>query len=77
VNGGRPGATPYPPAGLLAEEPVIALQGPRAAGKTTLLCAIAATHGVQVVDLDDLATRGAVAADPALFVSGHPSAPVA
>lgn len=59
---------------LLAEEPVIALQGPRAVGKTTLLHDIAATHGVQVVDLDDLATRGAVVADPALFVSG--AAPV-
>jgi uncharacterized protein len=59
---------------LLAEEPVIALQGPRAVGKTTLLRDIAATHGVQVVDLDDLATRGAVVADPALFVSG--TAPV-
>jgi uncharacterized protein len=43
-------------------------------GKTTLLRDIAAVHGVQVVDLDDLATRGAVVADPALFVSG--AAPV-
>jgi uncharacterized protein len=59
---------------LLAAEPVTALQGPRAVGKTTLLRDIAATHGVQVVDLGDLATRGAVAADPALFVSG--AAPV-
>jgi uncharacterized protein len=59
---------------LLTEEPVIALQGPRAVGKTTLLRDIAGAHGVQVLDLDDLATRGAVAADPALFVSG--AAPV-
>lgn len=59
---------------LLAEEPVIAIHGPRAVGKTTLLRHIADAHGVQVVDLDDLATRGAVADDPALFVAG--SAPV-
>lgn len=59
---------------LLAEEPVIALQGPRAVGKTTLLRHIAAAHDVPVLDLDDLATRGAVAGDPALFVSG--AAPV-
>jgi uncharacterized protein len=56
--------------GLLAEEPVIALQGPRAVGKTTLLRHLADAHGVQIVDLDDLATRDAVASDPALFVSG-------
>lgn len=55
---------------LLDEEPVIALQGPRAVGKTTLLRLIADAHDVQVIDLDDLATRGAVAGDPALFVSG-------
>ncbi len=55
---------------LLAEEPVIALQGPRAVGKTTLLRHIADVHGVQIVDLDDLATRDAVANDPTLFVSG-------
>ena len=46
------------------------LQGPRAVGKTTLLRAIAAVEGVEVVDLDDLATREAAAADPATFVSG-------
>lgn len=54
----------------LREEPVIALQGPRAVGKTTLLRAIAAEHGVSVVDLDDLTTRDAAKADPSLFVSG-------
>ena len=56
---------------LLAQEPVIALQGPRAVGKTTLLRHIAEVHGVQIVDLDELATRDAVANDPALFVSGR------
>lgn len=55
---------------LLAEEPVVALQGPRAVGKTTLLRRIGDAHGVPVLDLDDLATRRAVAADPALFVTG-------
>lgn len=54
----------------LAEEPVIALQGPRAVGKTTLLRAIASQRGSDVIDLDDLGTREAVALDPATFVSG-------
>ena len=54
----------------LTEESVVALQGPRAVGKTTLLRALASKHGTEVVDLDDLATREAVAADPATFVSG-------
>jgi predicted AAA+ superfamily ATPase len=57
---------------LTKEEPVVALQGPRAVGKTTLLRAIAAAEGVEVVDLDDLAMREAAAADPATFVSGPP-----
>lgn len=56
---------------LLSEEPVLALHGPRAVGKTTLLRSIAASRGVGVVDLDDLATRKAVAEDPAAFVSGR------
>lgn len=55
----------------LADEPVVALHGPRAVGKTTLLRALAAKHGSEVIDLDDLATREAVAADPATFVSGR------
>lgn len=54
----------------LGDEPVVALQGPRTVGKSTLLREIAAAHGVGLFDLDDLATRDAVAADPALFVSG-------
>ncbi len=57
---------------LSREEPVVALQGPRAVGKTTLLRAIAASEGVHVVDLDDPAMREAVATDPATFVSGPP-----
>jgi predicted AAA+ superfamily ATPase len=54
----------------LADEPVLALQGPRAVGKTTLLRALASAHGTDVIDLDDLETRDAVAVDPATFVSG-------
>jgi uncharacterized protein len=55
---------------LLREEPVVATQGPRAVGKTTLLRSIAASEGVEIVDLDDLAKREAVTRDPAMFVSG-------
>lgn len=55
---------------LLGEEPVVALQGPRSVGKTTLLRAIAAQLGADVVDLDDLSTRDAAEADPALLVGG-------
>jgi uncharacterized protein len=54
----------------LQDEAVIALQGPRAVGKTTVLRALAAAAGVGVIDLDDLATRDAVAADPGTFVTG-------
>jgi len=53
----------------LTEEPVIVLNGARTVGKSTLLQASARAHGVQVLDLDDLATRQAVAADPAFFVT--------
>jgi uncharacterized protein len=53
----------------VGEEPVVALQGPRTVGKSTLLRQIAAEYGVDVFDLDDLATRDAVLADPALFAA--------
>lgn len=54
----------------MADEPVILLQGPRTVGKSRLLAALAAdTRGV-LIDLDDLAVRGAVAADPAFMVNG-------
>lgn len=39
-------------------------------GKSTLLRSLANDSGAEVTDLDDLATRDAVAADPALFVRG-------
>lgn len=54
----------------MSDEPVVLLQGPRTVGKSTLLRALAAGRGAEVLDLDDLATREAVAADPGLFVGG-------
>ena len=53
----------------LTEEPVVVLNGARTVGKSTLLQACARAQGVQVLDLDDLAMRQAVAADPAFFVT--------
>ncbi|PJE96226.1 hypothetical protein CUT44_19125 [Streptomyces carminius] len=55
---------------LLGEEPVLVLNGARTVGKSTLLAGIAARADRTVLDLDDLATREAVAADPALFAGG-------
>ncbi len=54
----------------LIEEPVIALQGPRTVGKSTLLAQLALAHGTQTVDLDDPGVREAVAQDPGAFVAG-------
>jgi predicted AAA+ superfamily ATPase len=54
----------------MAESPVTLLEGPRSVGKTTLLREVANACGGRLLDLDDLATREAVAAQPALFVSG-------
>lgn len=55
---------------LLGEEPVVVLNGARTVGKSTLLAEIAKRADRTVMDLDDLATRDAVAADPGLFASG-------
>lgn len=52
------------------EEPVLLLQGPRSVGKSTLLRELAQTLEARVLDLDDVATRDAVAVDPATFVEG-------
>jgi uncharacterized protein len=52
----------------MREEPVLVLQGPRSVGKSTLLQALSESVGRPILDLDDLATRDAVSADPALFV---------
>lgn len=53
----------------MQDEPVIILEGPRSVGKSTVLRAIAKEAGVEVLDLDDLATREAVERDPATFIS--------
>jgi len=55
----------------LDDEPVVVLQGARAVGKSTLLRALAVARGRDVIDLDDLGTRDAVRADPALFMRGE------
>lgn len=54
----------------MADEPVILLQGPRTVGKSRLLATLATTQGGEVIDLDDLAQRGAAMADPAFLVRG-------
>lgn len=61
---------------LLADEPVVVLTGARTVGKSTLLAACADARDVQVLDLDDLPTRRAVAADPELFVAADRPSPV-
>lgn len=53
------------------DEPVLLLEGPRSVGKSTLLRDLADHLGADLIDLDDVATRDAVAADPATFVA-HP-----
>jgi len=57
---------------LMRDEPVVLVQGPCSVGKTTLMLQLAKKLRAEVVDLDDLATRDAARADPALFVSGDP-----
>lgn len=54
-----------------AEEPVIALHGPRSVGKSTLLATFAAARGVPVLDLDDDGVRDAVLANPSLAIGEH------
>lgn len=49
---------------------MLALQGARSVGKSTLLRSLASTLSATVIDLDDPETRQAVAADPAFFVRG-------
>ncbi|MHB8290745.1 MAG: ATP-binding protein [Acidimicrobiales bacterium] len=57
-------------AGSMTVDPVIGLQGPRSVGKSTLLRLVASKAGVDIVDLDDPATRAAVSRDPGAFVQG-------
>jgi len=49
---------------LVHDSPVVLLEGPRSVGKSIILAALAREFGVSVIDLDDLNTRNAVAADP-------------
>ena len=46
------------------------LTGPRTVGKSTLLHEVAVGSGRDVIDLDDLNVRSAVAGDPTLVASG-------
>lgn len=52
------------------ESAVLALQGARSVGKSTVLTEIAAHFGVTVIDLDDSAQTELVAASPADYVKG-------
>jgi predicted AAA+ superfamily ATPase len=56
---------------LITEESVIALHGPRSVGKSTVLRILAEAHGVEVIDLDDLRIRDAVAGNPTLLTGGE------
>ena len=53
----------------LAESPVVALQGARSVGKSTVLRDLASRHRVSVVDLDTPGVRQQVANDPSSFVN--------
>lgn len=55
----------------LDEEPVVVVQGARTSGKSTLLRELAGARGAAVVDLDEPATRDAVAASPSTFARGE------
>jgi len=54
----------------MRQEPVIILEGPRAVGKSTVLKEISLITKAPITDLDNLATRRAVEAEPDHFVSG-------
>lgn len=56
---------------LVEEEPVIALHGPRSVGKSTVLWKLAESHHVGVIDLDDVETREALAANPRMVTMGE------
>lgn len=51
-----------------AEESVIALHGPRSVGKSTVLREFAHARGTEVLDLDSLETREAVARNPSASI---------
>ena len=54
----------------MLDDPAVLLEGPRSAGKSTLLSEIAKKRGGRVVDLDDPATLTAMLADPATQIAG-------
>lgn len=56
-------------AALVREEAVIAMHGPRSVGKSTLLRRFADQRRVDVIDLDDLVVRDAVAASPSAITT--------
>jgi predicted AAA+ superfamily ATPase len=57
----------------MRDDPVVLLEGPRTVGKSTLLRELTHAIDATLLDLDDPATRDAVAADPGTFISGpHP-----
>lgn len=59
----------------LADTPVVMVNGPRQAGKSTLLTQLAAEHlGAPYVTLDDATVLSAAAYDPAGFLRGFPGA---
>lgn len=61
----------------LAHRPVVLLHGPRQAGKSTLVAALAAgPHPATYVTLDDLATLASARRDPPGFVQSLPDAVV-
>src|SRR5690625_7259671 len=55
---------------LIRDEAVIAIHGQRSVCKSTVLRRFAAEHDVEVIDLDDLVVRDAVAAYLTVRVSG-------
>ena len=54
----------------MEEIPVVLVQGPRSVGKTTMLRSLAASFSVDMVDLDDPATRAVAELDPRILVTG-------
>lgn len=56
--------------GLVADEPVVAIHGPRSVGKSTVLAEFAAERGAPVIDFDDVEIRNAALRDPTLVASG-------
>ncbi|WIY82311.1 ATP-binding protein [Propionimicrobium sp. PCR01-08-3] len=55
----------------LLDEPVVALHGPRSVGKSTVLRSLASSCGVEIIDLDDVDVREAVAGNLSLIGDGQ------